>query len=388
MQGYMNLETLWFLLIAVLWLGYFFLEGFDFGVGILLRGVGKNDTERRVMLNTIGPVWDANEVWLLVAGGATFAAFPLWYATLFSGFYLALFVILIALIFRNVAIEFRSKRDDPRWRNMWDWLIVVGSALPALLWGVAWGDILAGVPIVDMEYVGNFFDLLRPYSLFFGVTTLVLFASHGALYLTLKTTGDLRERAHAAARALAWPALALVVGTLIWTFFNANAAGNTGIVPGPVPIAAIVCCAATVWLVNVKLDGWAFVATAAGIVLLFATVFLNLYPRVLVSSVSSAQDMTIFQTSSSTYTLTVMTIVAVIFVPLILIYTAWTYWVFRARVGGNDQGPQSIDDVLDTGAAAKAKAAQDTGSAEPVTGGDGDRPAHTSAGAGPANPDT
>src|SRR5271157_4703000 len=191
------LHDIWFLLIAVLWIGYFVLEGFDFGVGILLPFLGRTDKERRALINAIGPVWDGNEVWVLVAGGATFAAFPQWYATLFSGFYLALFLILVALILRGVAFEYHSKRDSARWRQSWDWAIFVGSAVPALLWGVAFANIVAGVPIdQNKEYTGNLLTLLNPYGLLGGIVTLTLFVTHGASYLALKTEGELRVRAN------------------------------------------------------------------------------------------------------------------------------------------------------------------------------------------------
>src|SRR6185312_13747653 len=214
----MALTDIWFLLIAVLWTGYFVLEGFDFGVGMLLRVLGRDDTDRRVLINTIGPVWDGNEVWLLVAGGATFAAFPLWYASLFSGFYLALLVILVALILRGVAFEFRGKIDSDRWRRNWDRAIMFGSAVPALLWGVAFGNIVQGVPLdAEHHFTGTFFTLLNPYALLGGLTTLSVFALHGAVFLTLKTSGEIRERA----RALVWPLGGLAAGLagafLLWT---------------------------------------------------------------------------------------------------------------------------------------------------------------------------
>jgi cytochrome d ubiquinol oxidase subunit II len=330
-HGYLNLETLWFALIAVLWIGYFFLEGFDFGVGILLPFLGKDDVDRRILVNTIGPVWDGNEVWLIVAGGATFAAFPEWYATLFSGFYLALFLILVALIFRGVAFEFRGKDKHPEWRRWWDRAIFWGSALPALLWGVAWANILRGVPVdANKEWVGSFFDLLNPYALLGGITSLLLFTLHGGVFLTLKTDDNLRIRARRAAKILALPATAAVLGFLTWTFYNARE--NDGIVPGVVPISAIIAVAAVEWLLREKLDGWAFVATGLSIVLITATFFLNLYPRVMPSSITPANDLTIWNSASTHYTLTVMTWVALIFTPIVLVYQGWTYWVFRKRI--------------------------------------------------------
>lgn len=330
-QGYLNLETLWFGLIAVLWIGYFFLEGFDFGVGILMPFLGRDEVDRRIMVNTIGPVWDGNEVWLIVAGGATFAAFPEWYATLFSGFYLALFLILAALIFRGVAFEFRGKGTHPQWARWWDRAIFWGSALPALLWGVAFGNLLRGVPIdADKEFVGSFFDLLNPYALLTGVTSLLLFTLHGGVFLTLKTDTELQLRARRMAKMLAIPTTLAVLGFLTWTFFNAR--DNDGIVPGVIPIGALIAVAAVEWLLREKLDGWAFLATGLSIVLITATMFLNLYPRVMPSSITAANDLTIWNASSTHYTLTVMTWVALIFTPIVLLYQGWTYWVFRNRI--------------------------------------------------------
>jgi cytochrome d ubiquinol oxidase subunit II len=334
-HGYLNLPTLWFALIGVLWIGYFFLEGFDFGVGVLLPFLSRDDLDRRVIVNTIGPVWDGNEVWLLVAGGATFAAFPEWYATLFSGFYLALFVILVALIFRGVAFELRGKDLRPTWRAWWDRAIFWGSALPALLWGVALSNVLRGVPIrANGEWAGSFLDLLNPYALLGGVTSLLLFTLHGGVFLTLRTEGELRDRARRAARWLAVPAATAVLGFLTWTFVNARE--NDGVVPGVVPITALLAVAAVEWLLRERLDGWAFVATGLSIVLITATIFLNLYPRVMPSSLGAANDLTIWNASSSHYTLKVMTIVALIFTPVVLAYQAWTYWVFRKRVRRED----------------------------------------------------
>lgn len=331
------LGILWFVLIGVLWAGYLFLEGFDFGVGILLPFLGRDDIDRRTMINAIGPVWDGNEVWLLVAGGATFAAFPHWYASLFSGFYLALFLVLVALIFRGLAFEFRGKSESPAWRAWWDRGLFLGSALPAFLWGVAWADILHGVPIdARGEYVGGFFDLLHPFALSGGVAFLLLFALHGAVFLTLKTAGEIRDRARNAALRLSWPASFAVFGFLAWTYVHAVAAEDKGVVPGIVPVAAVGAAMAVSWLLHEKLDGWAFAATGLAILLLVATIFANLYPRVLVSSIDPAYSLTISNASSSSYTLRVMTIIAAIFTPVVLAYQAWTYWVFRKRIGRAD----------------------------------------------------
>lgn len=333
-QGIWNLNTLWFALIAVLWVGYFFLEGFDFGVGILLPVVGKDDIDRRVMINTIGPVWDGNEVWLLVAGGATFAAFPEWYATLFSGFYLPLFLILVALIVRGVAFEYRSKDKRPEWRTVWDWVVFVGSFLPALLWGVGFANILRGVPIdATHEYVGGFWNLLNPYALLGGLTSLALFTLHGAVFLSLKTNGEIRDRARDVARPLAWTSLVLTLGFLIWT---AVASGIGKIVPGIVPILVLVLLGVVPWLLKQGFEGWAFVSTGLSIAMIVVNLFVALYPNVMPSSVDPANSLTVFNASASPLTLRVMSIVALIFTPIVLLYQGWTYWVFRKRIGRDE----------------------------------------------------
>lgn len=338
--GYWHLEVLWLALIAILWIGYFVLEGFDFGVGTLLPFLGKDDEDRRVLVNTIGPVWDGNEVWLLTAGGAMFAAFPGWYATLFSGFYLALFLILVALIVRGVAFEYRGKHDSPRWRAWWDRAIFVGSALPALLWGVAFANIVHGVPIdAEGEYTGTLLTLLNPYALLAGLTTLALFTLHGAVYLSLKTKGDLLERSRTAARRLSVVAALLVFAFLAWTYENAVSADDKGIVPGVIPVAALGLAIAVPFLVRASRDGLAFTATALSIALITVTIFLNLYPRVLVSSTDKAYSLTIWSTSSTHYTLVVMTVVALLLTPVVLVYQGWTYYVFRHRIGRDDLAP-------------------------------------------------
>ena len=328
-----GLEQLWFTLIGVLWLGYFFLEGFDFGVGTLLPFVSRDDLDRRVVINTIGPVWDGNEVWLLTAGGATFAAFPLWYATVFSGFYLALFLVLAALIFRGMAFELRHRREDAGWARWWDRAIFWGSALPALLWGVAFADFVHGVPITaGGAWTGNFFDLVKPYALVGGLSTLCLFTLHGATYLGLKTEGDVRERARRVGVVLAPVTFVVVTAFLGWTYLSAHAWHHTGLVPPLLPVLGLGVLAFVGWLVRDRLEGWAFVATALVIVAFFTTLLLNLYPNVLVSSVRSGYDLTIAQSASHPYTLKVMSWVALIFTPFVLAYQSWTYWIFKRRV--------------------------------------------------------
>ncbi|HTR94799.1 MAG TPA: cytochrome d ubiquinol oxidase subunit II [Trebonia sp.] len=332
----MHLSDLWFIAIAVLWSGYFVLEGFDFGVGILLPFLSRGDeTSKRVMINTIGPVWDGNEVWLLTAGGATFAAFPSWYAAMFSAFYLPLLVILVALIIRGVAFEYRGKRDSGRWRRGWDISIFAGSLVPALLWGVAFGNIVRGIPLnAAGHFTGNFFTFLNPYALLGGVTTLALFTLHGALFLALKTTGDLRRRANFTASAVA--VAAIVAGaaflSLTGAFYRASAGSGTGV--ASVALAALAAaCLITAALANrTGREGVAFAANAVAILTATGSLFTALYPRVLPSTTSPAFSLTTANAASAAKTLAIMTVVACIFLPLVIAYQAWTYWVFRRRV--------------------------------------------------------
>jgi cytochrome d ubiquinol oxidase subunit II len=329
----MDLNTLWFILIGVLFVGFFILEGFDYGVGILLPFLGRDDRERRRIINTIGPVWDGNEVWVLTAGGAMFAAFPHWYATLFSGFYLALFLMLAALIVRGVAFEFRSKDRHPRWRATWDWMIFAGSAIPALLWGVALGNMLKGVPIDrTMTYVGGFFNLLNPYALICGVTTLAAFVTHGAIFLHLKSTDPIKARAMATTKLAGPLATILVVLFVVSTYLLTDAFSRLGVNPGIAPIFAVVAMLAAGAFVRQQKMGWAFSMTCLSLALATITIFMSLYPRVMVSSLDAAWSLTIYNASSTPYTLKVMSIVALIFIPLVLGYQAWTYWVFRHRI--------------------------------------------------------
>jgi cytochrome d ubiquinol oxidase subunit II len=329
----MELQQIWIILIAVLWMGYFVLEGFDFGVGILLPVIGKSEQERRALLTTLGPVWDGNEVWLLVAGGATFAAFPEWYATLFSGFYLPLLLILVALILRGVAFEYRSKRSDPTWRKRWDAAIVVGSFVPALLWGVAFANIVRGVPMRLGEqgnslYDGGFFNLLNPYALVGGLTTLTLFTTHGAIFLALKTDGEIRVRANKLAGQIGLVATVIAVIFLLWTQLAYSDKAWTW---------ALVVVAALCWLAGLAMnragrEGWSFLFSAITLAGAVAFLFSVLYPNVMPASNDPALSLTIWNASSSDYTLRIMTIVAVIFTPIVLAYQSWTYWVFRKRV--------------------------------------------------------
>lgn len=333
----MDLNILWFILVGVLYIGYFVLEGFDLGVGILLPFLGTNDRKRRAIINTIGPHWDGNEVWLLTAGGATFAAFPNWYATLFSGFYLPLFLILIALIVRGVAFEFRSKDESPRWRSLWDWCIFGGSAVPALLWGVAFANFVRGVPIdAQMMYVGGFWNLLNPYALLGGLVSLAGFSLYGAIFLSLKTSDDLMVSSQSAAWKLWIPTQVVLVAFIVASYFTTDVVRRLGINPGPIPIGAALALFGVGYFCYVRRSGWAFFLAALTILLSVTTIFMELFPRVMVSSLNPDWSLTIYNASSSPYTLRIMTIVALVFTPIVLIYQGWTYWIFRKRVTEKD----------------------------------------------------
>lgn len=329
----MDLNTLWFILIGVLYIGYFVLEGFDMGVGILLPFLGKDDRRRRVIINTIGPHWDGNEVWLLTAGGATFAAFPNWYATLFSGLYIPLFLILLALIVRGVAFEFRSKDENPKWRSLWDWCIFAGSLVPALLWGVAFANFVRGLPIdANMTYVGGFWNLLNWYALLGGLVSLTGFVLYGAIFLSLKTEGEIRVEAEALAWKLWLPNMVLLAGFILASFLTTDFVARLGINPGPIPIGAALALLVAGYFIKTKRMGWAFTMMALTVIFSITTIFMQLFPRVMVSSLNPEWSLTIYNASSSPYTLRIMTIVALIFTPIVLAYQGWTYWVFRKRL--------------------------------------------------------
>lgn len=329
----MDLNILWFILLTILFSGFFFLEGFDYGVGMLLPFVAKTDQERRAVINTIGPVWDGNEVWMIVAGGAMFAAFPHMYATLFSGFYVALIFMLIGLIVRGVSFEFRSKRENPKWRETWDWAIYYGSLLPALLWGVAVANLMRGVAIeADLNYYGGLIPLLNPYALFGGLAFLSLFIVHGASFLAIKLEGEVQQRVKALSGKLWIAAVALTVIFLVWTFLATDILNNPGW-DGLIPaILAAVSLLAYGWFLRRGREGLTFLS--GGIVIILATVmvFSGLFPRLLISTLDPANSLTIYNASSSPYTLKVITIVAGIFLPFILAYQGWTYWIFRKRI--------------------------------------------------------
>jgi cytochrome d ubiquinol oxidase subunit II len=346
----MSLADFWFLLIAVLWGGYFVLEGFDFGVGALLSFLPRDERDRSDMFDSIGPVWDGNEVWLVVAGGATFAAFPAWYATVFSGFYIALVLILVLLIVRVVSFEWREKSEDSRWRATWRWANSVGSVGAAFVWGVALANFVHGVPLNSSgDYAGDFWDLFSLYTVFAGLTVVLLFAFHGASYLTLRTTGGLCERAGHAARRLAVPAAVAVGALLLWTVAVAHDRNDKDVFPPVLPAAlGIAVLALAVFFVYMRRSGWAFAMTALGTLGLVATIFTSLYPRVLVSHPDFANSLTLSNAASAHYTLKVMTIVALIFTPIVLLYQGWTYYVFRARVGGERPAGSPVE-ALTTG---------------------------------------
>ncbi len=329
----MDLNTVWFTLVAVLFIGFFFLEGFDYGVGVLHPFMSKDDKKRRVTINSIGTFWDGNEVWVLTAGGAMFAAFPHWYATMFSGFYIALTLMLLALIVRGVSFEFRSKDKNPAWRSLWDWMLFAGSAIPALLWGVAVANLIRGVPIDEnMNYVGGFFNLLNPYALLGGLMTLSLFTFHGAIFLNLKTTDDIKEKARSIGMKLWLPTVVIVLAFVVASYFATDMFTRRGLDPGAPPVIAAVALLLSGWFLKKDKAGWAFIMTGLTLAFAVITVFIGLFPRVMVSSLNEAYSLTIYNASSSPYTLKVMTIVAVIFVPIVLVYQSWTYWVFRKRV--------------------------------------------------------
>ena len=326
----MQLHTIWFVIIAVFWVGFFVLEGFDFGVGALHLFIGRNDTERRVAINTIGPWWDGNEVWLIVAGASMFAAFPGWYATMFSALYLALVLLLVALFARGVSFEYRGKRESPRWRMGWSWALAVGSVVIPLLVGVALGDLLHGLPInAAHEFTGNFFSLLTGYGLMTGVTMVTLCLLHGATFLALRTTGEIRDRARAAGRRIGVVAIAVNVAWCIWTLVIIGG----GTLPEPTQIFGVVAVIFAQRLATSDNEGWAFAASGFAIAAAIGQIFISLYPNVMVSSTRHTFNLTVNNAAAGHYALVVMTVVAVLFMPLVLLYQGWSFHVFRRRVG-------------------------------------------------------
>jgi len=342
----MSLEVLWFCLICVLWTGYLVLEGFDFGVGMLSPFLARRDEEgRKTVMDTIGPIWDGNEVWLIVAGGATFAAFPQWYATMFSGFYLALLVILVLLIMRVVSFEWRDKSDSTRWRSFWSWANFGCSALLPVLWGVGLSNLLAGVPIDgDGEFAGNFWSLFSPYTVFAGVAVALLCLTHGATFLSLRLDGELRDRAHAFASRFVPLSAVAAAALLAWTVVVGADVNGRDLFPGIVPaLIGGLAASASVPLIRARREGWAFVATAVTIGAWVVTLFTEMYPRVMVSSSDFVNSLSIEDAASSHYTLTVMTVVAAVLTPVVLLYQGWTYHVFKARLGLTERVGSPID---------------------------------------------
>jgi len=332
-----ELNELWFLLVAVLFIGFFFLEGFDFGVGISTKLLAKNDTERRILINTIGPFWDANEVWLLTAGGAIFAAFPHWYATMFSGYYIPFVFVLMALIGRGVAFEFRGKVDSPKWAKTWDWVIFIGSLLPPFLFGVLFTSILRGMPIdKNMNITASFSDYVNTYSVVGGVTVTLLCLLHGVLFLTLKTVGDLRSRARAFASKLIVPVLISLIIFTVLSYFETDLFTVRAHITVPLILCIVVAYVLAAIFISKQRDGWSFAMTGLGIALTISTLFTALFPRVMVSSIKNAYDLTVYNASSGPYSLKVMTIVSCTLLPFVLGYQIWSYYVFRKRVDEKD----------------------------------------------------
>jgi len=334
-----HLNNLWFVIIAIFWVGFFVLEGFDFGVGMLHSFVARDDVERRIVVNSIGPIWDGNEVWLIVAGAAIFAAFPSWYATMFSTFYLALLIVLVALIVRGASFEFHRKIDSPAWRSTWRWSLTIGSLLVPLLLGTAFGDLLHGLPIDSAHnYTGTFFGLLIPFGLYTGVTLTVLSLFLGAAYLSLKTEGELHLRVVTLSARLGWLAAAITFGWLTWIHVGLG----VGFLPNPFQVLGFVAVVSAALFAESHSEGWAFAAAATAIGSVVSSIFFELFPRVMVSSTNAAYNLTVSNSASPSYTLRVMTVVAVVLFPVVLVYQGWSLYVFRKRISS---GPMPTEQL-------------------------------------------
>ncbi|ASA24955.1 cytochrome d ubiquinol oxidase subunit II [Paenibacillus donghaensis] len=329
----MSLNELWFLLIAVLFVGFFFLEGFDFGVGMQTQLLAKNDSEKRVLINSIGPFWDANEVWLITAAGAMFAAFPEWYATLFSGFYIPFVFALLALIARGVAFEFRGKRDSQAWKKTWDACIFFGSLLPPFLLAVVFASFIKGLPIdADMQMRAGFTDIVNVYTVLAGVAVVMMCLVHGLMFTTLRTTGDLQLRARKLAQKLLLPLGALLVAFVVMTYYMTDIFEQRGTWLLIIIILGIAAYVAAGYFMTKEKDSWAFGMTGAVFALSVASIFVGLFPRVMISSIDQAFNLTITNAASGHYSLKVMTIVALTMLPFVLGYQIWSYFIFHKRI--------------------------------------------------------
>jgi cytochrome bd-type quinol oxidase subunit 2 len=363
----------WFVLITILWTGFFVLEGFDMGVGMLHGILGRDDPGRRAVISTIGPLWDGNEVWLVVAGAAMFAAFPGWYATMFSALYLALVLLLAALIVRGVSFEYRGKSPSATWRATWSWMLTIGSFLAPLLIGIALGDLLHGLPInASHEYTGSFWTLLQGYGIFTGIALVSLCVLHGATFIGLKTSGVLRDRADRLARRIA-PVTALIVLAFVsWTHVIAG----RGAFLNPVEFLAMLAVLGA-WVAAGHHDGWAFAATTVAIALSIVTLFVDLYPRLMVSTTNPAYSLTVHNSASTPYSLKVMTVVALVLLPIVLAYQAWTYYVFRRRITDRDfRQPPPLPERPQPAAAAAGQSGRRPATATGGTAGAATTPPH------------
>jgi len=342
----MTLPELWFSLIAVLWTGFFVLEGFDLGVGMLHGHLGRTEAGRRATIATIGPLWDGNEVWLIVAAAAMFAAFPGWYATTFSAAYLLVLLLLVGLIARGVSFEFRGKHDSPAWRRTWDTALTAGSVVVPLTVGIILGSMLNGLPIdQDQEFTGTIVDLLQPYPIFFGLTLVVLCLLHGSAFLWLKTSDELEERSARFAGRIAPVAVLVVLACVAWT----HVLSARGVIPTLLRVVAALAVLAAWWLQHERAAGWTFVATSVTLAATLLGLFVDLYPRLLVSTTDPSYDLTVAATASGAYALKVMTVITVVLLPLVLLYQGWTYYVFRARVRTQDHEPASSEEGAASG---------------------------------------